>query len=108
MNSKNLVAALVLSLICEWSRAETLIGQVVAIQDGDTLTVRDQDRTEYRIRLAAIDAPERGQALYADSKQSLTELAFQKSVVVEHYKRDRYGRLIGKVWADGEDVNLEQ
>ena len=41
--------------------AETLAGRVVAIQDGDTLTVLDSSKAQHRIRLKGIDAPESGQ-----------------------------------------------
>ena len=38
---------------------------VVSIEDGDTLTVLDAASTQYRVRLAGIDAPERGQPVRA-------------------------------------------
>jgi len=40
--------------------AESLAGKVVGITDGDTLTLLVH-RTQHKIRLAEIDAPERGQ-----------------------------------------------
>jgi endonuclease YncB( thermonuclease family) len=58
--------------------------------------------------LAGIDAPEKKQPFGEKSKQSLAKLAFGKTVTVEYYKVDRYGRLLGKVLVDGHDVNLEQ
>lgn len=36
--------------------------RVIAITDGDTIKVLDASNTQYRIRLAGIDAPERKQA----------------------------------------------
>ena len=38
-----------------------LTGRVVAIADRDTLTVLDGSNTQHKIRLAAIDALEKGQ-----------------------------------------------
>jgi endonuclease YncB( thermonuclease family) len=35
-------------------------------------------------------------------------MVFDKTVNVETEKRDRYGRQIGKVLVDGQDVNLVQ
>ncbi len=35
-------------------------------------------------------------------------MVFRKQVVVEWTKRDRYGRIIGKVIVGGRDVNLAQ
>jgi len=84
-----------------------LIGKVVAIADGGTLTVLTEI-AQYKIRLAGIDAPEKRQPFGERSKQSLAKLAFGKTVTVEYYKVDRYGRIVGKVLVNGKDVNLEQ
>ena len=37
--------------------AETLVGVVVGVSDGDTITVLDADRQQHKIRLGGIDAP---------------------------------------------------
>jgi endonuclease YncB( thermonuclease family) len=37
-------------------------GKVVAVADGDTITVLDIQRQQHKIRLAGIDAPEKAQA----------------------------------------------
>jgi endonuclease YncB( thermonuclease family) len=83
-------------------------GRVVKISDGDTLTILDARRQEHRIRLSGIDAPERKQAHYETSRQNLAKLSFGKAVIVEWHKRDVYGRLVGKVEADRQDVGLAQ
>lgn len=88
--------------------AEVVIGRVVGVADGDTLTVLDVDQVQHKIRLAGIDAPEKKQPFGSRSKESLSELAFDKTVEVETSKRDRYGRQIGKVLVNGRDVNLVQ
>jgi len=41
-------------------------------------------------------------------KQSLSDLAYGRTVAVESSKLDRWGRVIGKVLVGGEDANLEQ
>lgn len=86
--------------------AQNLTGDVVAIADGDTLTVLDTDRVQHKIRLAGIDAPERKQPFGQRSRQRLADLVFRKQVEVETQKKDRYGRTIGKVMHQGRDVNL--
>lgn len=86
--------------------AGVLSGRVVAVADGDTVTVLDSDRTQHRIRLAGIDAPERGQAFSNRSKQALSDMVFQRTVKVHWTKRDRYGRIVGKVVVDGRDAGL--
>ncbi len=88
--------------------AETITGRVVGVADGDTIIVLDADKVQHKIRLAGIDAPEKKQPFGNRSKESLSALAFDKTVNVETGKRDRYGRQIGKVLVNGRDVNLVQ
>ena len=40
-------------------QAATLSGRVVGVADGDTITILDSSNTQYKIRLAGIDAPEK-------------------------------------------------
>lgn len=93
--------------IAQTANADTLYGKVVAVLDGDTITVL-QDRAQTRVRIAGIDAPEKRQAFGQRSKQSMSECAFGKSVEVQWVKIDRYGRTIGKVLANGVDCGLRQ
>ncbi len=101
------LVCLLLALACT-AHAETVTGRVVGVADGDTVTVLDADKVQHKIRLYGIDAPEKKQAFGNRSKESLTELVFDKTVAVETTKRDKYGRHIGKVLVDGRDVNLVQ
>jgi endonuclease YncB( thermonuclease family) len=87
--------------------AEPVItGTVVAIHDGDTLSVLAAGRT-VRVRLACIDAPEQGQAFGTRARQQLAEEAMRRTVRVEVVDHDSYGRAVGRVWVDGRLVNLE-
>jgi endonuclease YncB( thermonuclease family) len=70
--------------------------------------VLDATKTQHKIRLAGIDAPEKAQAFGQRSKESLSDLLFDQRVTVETSKRDRYGRSVGTVLVDGLDANLEQ
>ncbi len=88
--------------------AATLTGKVVKITDGDTLYVLDANYKEHKIRLAGIDAPERKQAYGLASRKHLASIVAGQQVTVEYQKRDRYGRIVGKVWIDGVDACLEQ
>ncbi|MDO9361041.1 MAG: thermonuclease family protein [Polaromonas sp.] len=58
--------------------------------------------------MSGIDAPEKGQPFGSQAKESLSEMVFNKQVVVESDKKDRYRRNVGKVHHAGTDVNLEQ
>lgn len=97
-----------LLLIALHVHAETIRGKVVAVADGDTITVLDDTRTQHKIRLAGVDAPEKKQPFGQRSKESLGDLVFSKTVTVETNKRDKYRREVGKVLVDGVDANLVQ
>jgi len=84
------------------------MGRVVRIADGDTITVLDGANAQHRIRLQGIDAPESHQAFGTQSKNSLSDMIFDREVTVEYDKIDQYGRIVGKILLDGKDVNLEQ
>lgn len=88
--------------------ATQLAGEVVGLSDGDTVTVLDATKTQYKVRLAGIDAPEKSQPFGNRSRQHLAELVFRKQVVVEWSKQDRYGRIVGKVLVAGRDACLAQ
>jgi endonuclease YncB( thermonuclease family) len=90
-----------------------LICLVVAIADGDTLTARcdpqaDQPAQTLKIRLAEIDAPEKGQAFGNRSKQHLSDVCFKKQAEVRPQTTDRYGRTVARVICNGTDANVEQ
>lgn len=104
---RNLLLTLVLATPL-WSLAATLTGTVVGVSDGDTVTVLDAAKVQYKIRLSGIDAPEKRQAFGNVSKESLSGMVFQRLVQVDYQKTDRYGRLVGKVMVNGVDANLEQ
>lgn len=97
-----------LLLLAAASPAETLVGRVVGVRDGDTVTVLDANQRQHKIRLSGIDAPEKGQPFGTRSKEHLSRLAFGKGVAVEWHKRDRYKRMVGKLLMNGQDLNLEQ
>jgi endonuclease YncB( thermonuclease family) len=79
-------------------------GKVVRILDGDTLEVL-VDRKPLRVRLAQIDAPEKNQPFGTRSRQALADFTFGRDVVVREHGNDRYGRYLGTVVANGQDVN---
>lgn len=88
--------------------AETISGIVVGISDGDTVTLLDANRQQYKIRLKGIDAPESHQPFGQKSKTNLSAMVFNKDVVAECGKREKYRREICKIIVNGMDANLEQ
>ena len=95
-------------LLVGLAQAATITGKVVGVSDGDTITVLDASKTQFKIRLEGIDAPEKAQPFGQKSKEHLSDLVFGKQVVVESNKTDKYGRTVGKVLINGKDANLEQ
>jgi micrococcal nuclease len=83
-----------------------LPGRVVGVVDGDTVDVRLASGM-VRVRLHAIDAPERNQPRGAASKAVLSKLAYGKDVGVEPIEQDRYDRLVARLWLDEKDLNAE-
>lgn len=104
---RKIVCVAILGL-ATWCQAEVITGRVVNVTDGDTVTVLDAAKVQHKVRLAGIDAPEKSQAFGQRSRESLEELVADKTVIVETYKKDRYGRSIGKVLVNGRDMNIEQ
>jgi endonuclease YncB( thermonuclease family) len=92
----------------EASGAQALSGRVVAIADGDTITILDSANTQYRVRLAGIDAPESHQAFGEQSRLNLSGMILDKDVSVSYQKVDQYDRIVGKILLDGKDINLKQ
>lgn len=91
--------------------ATALVCFVIGIADVDTLTAQRQTASgteNLHVRLAEIDAPEKGQAFGNRSRQRLAELCFKKQAVVTPQTTDRYGRTVARVECDGVDANAEQ
>ncbi|EJD3148829.1 thermonuclease family protein [Salmonella enterica] len=79
-------------------------GEVVRVLDGDTIDVLT-DNKQVRVRLVGIDAPEKQQAFGQRARQYLAGLTFRRSIRVVEQETDRYGRTLGVVWIDGQNIN---
>jgi micrococcal nuclease len=104
-----IVAGLLLLFAASWSFAATPAfgGKVIAIADGDTLTVL-VGKVPHKVRLAQIDAPEKKQPWGERSRQSLADLCFGQKVRVSPGKTDLYGRTVARVRCGSEDASLHQ
>jgi Micrococcal nuclease (thermonuclease) homologs len=82
--------------------------RVVAVTDGDTITVEPIDGGErIKIRLHGIDAPERKQPSGEAARGLLARVALYQPVVIEEKSRDHYGRSVAVVWlAMGESLQI--
>jgi endonuclease YncB( thermonuclease family) len=81
--------------------------RVVGVHDGDTVTCLDESNQQQKVRLAEIDSPEIGQDYGKVSREALAEMVFGKTVEVTEDGKDRYGRWIGHISANGVDVNRQ-
>lgn len=112
---KFLAALVLLAALAAWlwpqagggaAAGAQLQGTVVAIADGDTLTVLDAAQQQHKVRFAFIDAPEKAQPYGQRARQALSAQVFHQAVRVEVIEQDRYGRNVGRVWRQDQDINL--
>jgi endonuclease YncB( thermonuclease family) len=99
---------LVVTLCSLNARAEVLEGRVVAVTDGNTLTLLDGSRHQHKIRLAGIDAPELSQPYGSRSRLRLSNLAFGRDARADCDNVDRFGRNVCTVYVHGRDVARAQ
>jgi endonuclease YncB( thermonuclease family) len=99
-------ATIILFLVAAAYSETVITGKVVGVSDGDTITVL-QDRAQYKIRLYGIDCPEFHQDFGTRAKQFTSDLVFRKVVRVVQKDMDRYGRVVGLVYAGDLCLNEE-
>ena len=102
-----IIFALILS--CKPIPLDKIDGKIVKIKDGDSVVLLDNSNQQHEIRLAHIDAPERGQPFGKQSKEFLSNLIANELVtLLITDDPDRYGREIGEiVLPDGSIANEE-
>jgi endonuclease YncB( thermonuclease family) len=79
----------------------------VGITDADTIRVFTPEQLFIKVRVAFIDAPEKGQPFGTRAKQAMSDLVFDRQVELYSHSTDRYGRLVAMVYMNGSDVGLE-
>lgn len=78
--------------------AAALKGFVTGVTDGDTITVRDSRKQQHTVRLAGVDAPERGQPYGEQALQRTRALLLNRPVNVFWFKQEAGGRKVGVVY----------
>nr|MBC8361656.1 thermonuclease family protein [Candidatus Desulfatibia profunda] len=76
--------------------------KVTRVIDGDTF---ETSRRKRPVRLANVNAPEKGQRGAPKAKKDLENLILGKSVDVEAVARDKYGRAVAKAKVGNRIVN---
>ncbi len=77
--------------------------QVQRIIDGDTLDLT----TEQRVRLKGINTPESSMPFYQEAKTLLQSLAQNKSVQIQNYGTDKYGRILAHIFINEKNINAQ-
>lgn len=84
-----------------------LLCLIVAISDGDTLTARCGELGAYeqvKVRISAIDAPERRQDYGNRARQALADLCHGQQANITSRTTDRYRRTVADVECQGQDA----
>jgi micrococcal nuclease len=102
------------SVVAQGTGQYALTGKVVQVSDGDTINLL-VDKTQHRIRLASIDAPETshgsdrpGQPFGEASRKNLADYVAGKTLTLTCYEKDHYGRDVCDVPANGTTANRLQ
>jgi len=79
------------------------LGRVSYVIDGDTLIL---DGVKPRIRLWGVDAPENGQGGASAATTTLQKFALNKRISFIEIDRDKYGRIVARVFLhNGKEIN---
>lgn len=74
--------------------------------DGDTVVLILSLTNQIHVRLAGIDAPERGQPFYSESGAYLNTMLKRAPITITSTGVDRYGRTLGTLYVGGTNVSL--
>jgi len=86
--------------------ADSFEGKVAGVSDGDTIKVL-KDGKQIKVRLSAIDCPEKGQPFGQAAKKFTAKMVAGKIVKVWSTDTDRYGRTVAFVFVGKIDLNRE-
>ena len=87
------------------SFCEEIQVEVLRVVDGDTIDVLYGEHVK-RVRLKGIDSPEWDQPFGKQATAHLSSLIQDREVSIFYESYDSYGRLLGKIFVDGYDINL--
>lgn len=97
--------SLVLVVASTTALAAPLDVTLVRVKDGDSLIVAAGD-VRMDVRLAGIDAPEMAQTFGPEARKCLEDAIAGRRLTLDPQKRDKYQRLVSRLFADGQDVSL--
>jgi len=87
-------------------RAASLFGKVIEVNSGDVITISNLNRP-VRVRLLGVDAPEMDQTFGDVAKKHLSDLVYDKSVLVEYSGISADSSLTGRVFLNDADIGAQ-
>ena len=116
----SLLLFLFLTSAISQAKIRTVEGTVIEVTDGDVLKVETAEGTKLNIGLYGIDAPEvqrinlmtgriikRGQPYGKSSYEVLKAKVLRRKVKVDIMSINKYKEMVGIVYLNGRDINLE-
>ena len=79
---------------------------VIGVVDGDTVKLN----TGKEVRLYGVNSPEVKEPYYQEAKAFTTTMVLNKEITLEQedkYRQDKFGRLLGYIFVDGKNLNVE-
>jgi len=98
----SIVIFLVISLV---GQTQSYNGSIIRVIDGDTYVFQTEDGS-FTVRMQGIDAPERDQPFSKESNDFLSKYLY-KDAITKVTGTDRYGRMLGTLIVNGQDINLQ-
>ena len=87
-------------------QASSLFGRVIEVNSGDVITVFNLNRP-VRVKLLGVDAPEMDQAFGDVARKHLSDLVYDKSVLVHYSGISADGSLVGRVLLNNTDIGAQ-
>jgi endonuclease YncB( thermonuclease family) len=87
-------------------KGATIFGRVIEVNSGDVITIYNLNRP-VRIRILGIDAPEMNQAFGEVARKHLSDLVYDKSVLVDYSGIASDSSLTGRVLLNNSDIGAQ-
>ena len=103
---KHLLLLLVVLISCTSVHAASLYGKVIEVNSGDVITIFNLNRP-VRVKLLGVDAPEINQEFGDVAKKHLSDLVFDKAVLVHYSGISSDSSLTGRVLLNNADIGAQ-
>lgn len=90
-----------------WATERVYTCSVFRIIDGDTLIIRTERGSYYKVRLVDVDCPELSQPFGQQAKEYVSKRVSGKTLTIQQKGRDKYGRTLGLLYL-GTDTTLNE